>query len=613
MKFYTDAELAAILDQPIFRLTGQVADEMGVECYVVGGYVRDIFLQRPSNDIDVVVVGSGIEVATRLKKLLGRKAHLSVFKNFGTAQVKILPQKERSSSTVSEGAAAAPSSPIPAKERLGEGLEIEFVGARRESYSRNSRKPVVEDGTLEDDQNRRDFTINAMAICLNSKRFGELVDPFNGLADLEDGIIATPLDPEVTFSDDPLRMMRCIRFATQLRFQIEDATFAALERMAERIKIVSMERITVELNKIMLSPTPSRGLVDLQRAGLLQFILPEVAALDIVEQHNGRAHKNNFYHTLEVLDNVCRTERYLTENGELRTERYLTENGERRTERYDYHAPTENGERRTERYDYHIPTENGERRTERYDYHAPAENGERRTERHDNCQGSKTPLLSPRRGEESSSKTNHTSQFLVLSSQLNLYLRWAALLHDIGKTKTKRWDPAIGWTFHNHNYIGMKMVEPLFRRLKLPMGAEMHYVEKLVELHMRPQAIADDIVTDSAVRRLLSDAGDDIDDLMTLCEADITSKNEVKKKIFLENFRMVREKLADLKEKDYKRLLQPVIDGNEIMQLFSLKPSREVGILKQYLKDAVLDNRVENEHEPLMKLLKEKARAMGLS
>ena len=564
MKFYTDAELAAILDQPIFRLTGQVADEMGVECYVVGGYVRDIFLQRPSNDIDVVVVGSGIEVATRLKKLLGRKAHLSVFKNFGTAQVKILPQKERSSSPVSEGAAAAPSSPIPAKERLGEGLEIEFVGARRESYSRNSRKPVVEDGTLEDDQNRRDFTINAMAICLNSKRFGELVDPFNGLADLEDGIIATPLDPEVTFSDDPLRMMRCIRFATQLRFQIEDATFAALERMAERIKIVSMERITVELNKIMLSPTPSRGLVDLQRAGLLQFILPEVAALDIVEQHNGRAHKNNFYHTLEVLENVCRTE-------------------------------------------------NGERRTERYDYHAPDENGERRTERHDNSQGCKTPLLSPRRGEESSSKTNHTSQFSVLSSQLNLYLRWAALLHDIGKTKTKRWDPAIGWTFHNHNYIGMKMVEPLFRRLKLPMGAEMHYVEKLVELHMRPQAIADDIVTDSAVRRLLSDAGDDIDDLMTLCEADITSKNEVKKKIFLENFRMVREKLADLKEKDYKRLLQPVIDGNEIMQLFSLKPSREVGILKQYLKDAVLDNRVENEHEPLMKLLKEKARAMGLS
>ena len=484
MKLYTDAELAAILDQPVFRLTSQVADEMGVECYVVGGYVRDIFLQRPSNDIDIVVVGSGIEVATRLKKLLGRKAHLSVFKNFGTAQVKV-----NSSSLLSQSSS----------------LEVEFVGARRESYSHDSRKPVVEDGTLEDDQNRRDFTINAMAICLNSKRFGELVDPFNGLADLEDGIIATPLDPEVTFSDDPLRMMRCIRFATQLRFQIEDATFDALQRMAQRIKIVSMERINVELNKIILSPTPSRGFVDMQRAGLLPLILPEVSALDIVEQHNGRAHKNNFYHTLEVLENVC----------------------------------------------------------------------------------SQLP-------------SSH------------LYLRWAALLHDIGKTKTKRWDPAIGWTFHNHNYIGMKMVEPLFRRLKLPMGTEMHYVEKLVELHMRPQAIADDIVTDSAVRRLLSDAGDDIDDLMTLCEADITSKNEVKKKIFLENFRMVREKLADLKEKDYKRLLQPVIDGNEIMQLFGLKPSREVGILKQYLKDAVLDNRVENEHEPLMQLLTEKARTMGL-
>ena len=473
MKLFSDAELAEILHQPIFHQISQVADELQVECYVVGGYVRDIFLERPSNDIDVVVVGSGIEVAKRLKKLLGRQAHLSVFKNFGTAQVKMGDE------------------------------EVEFVGARKESYSHDSRKPIVEDGTLEDDQNRRDFTINAMAICLNQKRFGELVDPFNGLADLEDGIIATPLDPEVTFSDDPLRMMRCIRFATQLNFRIEDATFEALERMADRIKIVSMERIEVELNKIMMSPKPSIGFVDLQRSGLLQLILPEVAALDIVEQKNGRAHKNNFYHTLEVLDNIAQ--------------------------------------------------------------------------------------------------------------EKGLWLRWAALLHDIGKTKTKRWDPAIGWTFHNHNYIGMKMVEPLFRRLKLPMGAEMHYVEKLVELHMRPQAIADDIVTDSAVRRLLNDAGDDIDDLMTLCEADITSKNEVRKKMFLENFRMVREKLTDLKEKDYKRLLQPVIDGNEIMQLFDLKPSREVGTLKQFLKDAVLDNKVENEREPLMQLLMEKARQMGLT
>ena len=482
MKLYTDKELAQILDQPIFHQISQVADELGVECYVVGGYVRDIFLERPSNDIDVVVVGSGIEVATCLKKQLGRRAHLSVFKNFGTAQVKFFEGRGDEK----------------------EEIEVEFVGARKESYSHDSRKPIVEDGTLEDDQNRRDFTINAMAICLNQKRFGELVDPFNGLADLEDGIIATPLDPEVTFSDDPLRMMRCIRFATQLRFNIESVTFEALERMADRIKIVSAERIEVELNKIMLSPTPSCGFIDLQRSGLLQIIMPEVAALDIVEQKNGRAHKNNFYHTLEVLDNV-------SANG------------------------------------------------------------------------------------------------------ATLWLRWAALLHDIGKTKTKRWDPAIGWTFHNHNYIGMKMVEPLFRRLKLPMGAEMHYVEKMVELHMRPQVIADDIVTDSAVRRLLNDAGDDIDDLMTLCEADITSKNEVKKKIFLENFRMVREKLTDLKEKDYKRLLQPVIDGNEIMQMFNLKPSREVGQLKQFLKDAVLDNRVENEREPLMQLLMQKAHEMGLT
>jgi putative nucleotidyltransferase with HDIG domain len=486
MKLYTNEELAIILDKPIFHQIGQIADLMGVECYVVGGYVRDLFLERPSADIDVVVVGSGIAVATELKRLLGRKAFLNVFKNFGTAQVKVPSQGEAK----------------------GE-LEIEFVGARKESYSHDSRKPIVEDGTLEDDQNRRDFTINAMAICLNANRFGELVDPFNGLADLEDGIIATPLDPEVTFSDDPLRMMRCIRFATQLRFQIEDATFEAMERMASRMAIVSAERTIVELNKIILSPTPSRGFVDLQRSGLLQIILPELAALDIVEQKNGRAHKNNFYHTLEVLDNVA----------------------------------------------------------------------------------SNSSLL-----------TLHSS----------LYLRWAALLHDIGKTKTKRWDPAIGWTFHNHNYIGAKMVAPIFRRLKLPMGTELHYVEKLVELHMRPQAIADEEVTDSAVRRLLNDAGDDIDDLMTLCEADITSKNEVKKKIFLENFRMVREKLADLQEKDYKRLLQPVIDGNEIMQLFNLKPSREVGVLKQYLKDAVLDNRVENEHEPLMQLLMQKAHELGL-
>ena len=473
MKLYSDQALAKILDKEIFHLIGQVADEMGVECYVVGGYVRDIFLERPSNDIDVVVVGSGIEVASVLKKRLGRRAHLSVFKNFGTAQVKMGNE------------------------------EIEFVGARKESYSHDSRKPIVENGTLEDDQNRRDFTINAMAICLNKSRFGQLVDPFNGIADLEDGIIATPLDPEVTFSDDPLRMMRCIRFATQLNFQIEEETFDALGRMAERIRIVSGERIEVELNKIMMAPHPSKGFVDLLRSGLLHIILPELAALDIVEQRNGRAHKNNFYHTLEVLENAAQ-------------------------------------------------------------------------------QGA------------------------------GLWLRWACLLHDVGKPRSKRWDAAVGWTFHNHNMIGAKMVPAIFRRLKLPMGAEMKYVQKLVDLHMRPQAVADEEVTDSAVRRLLNDAGDDIDDLMLLCEADITSKNETKKKMFLENFRLVREKLTDLKEKDYKRLLQPVIDGNEIMALFNLRPSREVGVLKQYLKDAVLDNKVENEREPLMSLLLEKAAQMGL-
>ena len=477
MNLYSDEELAEILNQDIFHQISEAADRLGLECYVVGGYVRDIFLERPSNDIDVVVVGSGIKVAEELKRIVGKKAHLSVFKNFGTAQVKFWQK--------------------------GTEYEVEFVGARKESYSHDSRKPIVENGTLEDDQNRRDFTINAMAICLNKERFGELVDPFNGLADLEDGIIATPLEPGITFSDDPLRMMRCIRFATQLNFQIEEETFVALERMADRIKIVSGERIKDELNKIILSKTPSRGFVDLQRCGLLNIILPELSALDIVEQKNGRAHKNNFYHTLEVLDNVAM----------------------------------------------------------------------------------------------------HSD---------NLWLRWAALLHDVGKTKSKRWDPAIGWTFHNHNNIGAKMVPQIFRRLSLPLDMKMKYVQKLVELHMRPIAIADEEVTDSAVRRLLNDAGDDIDDLMTLCEADITSKNEVRKKMFLENFRMVREKLTDLKEKDYKRLLQPVIDGNEIMELFHLEPSREVGVLKQFLKDAVLDNRVENEREPLMQLLMAKAKEMKL-
>ena len=557
MRLFSDEELAEILDQQIFHQIGAVADELGVECYVVGGYVRDIFLERPSSDIDVVVVGSGIAVARELKRRLGRQAHLSVFKNFGTAQVKIQPtpspsQREGSLDTSTRDYQQQGNQALLPLGGAGGGLEVEFVGARRESYSHDSRKPIVEDGTLEDDQNRRDFTINAMAICLNKARFGELVDPFNGLADLEDGIIATPLDPEVTFSDDPLRMMRCIRFATQLNFQIEEETFDALQHMADRIKIVSGERIEVELNKIIMAPHPSRGFVDLQRSGLLSIILPELAALDIVEQRNGKAHKNNFYHTLEVLENVVPT---------------------------PSQQPTPSPSQREGRLD--TPTRDYQQQRNQYNGSLPQ-------------QGNQAPL--PLGGDGG-----------------GLWLRWAALLHDIGKTKSKRWEPAVGWTFHNHNYIGAKMVPEIFRRLKLPMGGEMKYVQKLVDLHMRPQAIADNEVTDSAVRRLLNDAGDDIDDLMTLCEADITSKNEVKKKIFLENFRMVRVKLDDLKVKDYKRLLQPVIDGNEIMQLFGLQPSREVGMLKQYLKDAVLDNKVENEREPLMALLIEKARKMGLT
>ena len=479
VKNYSDDELAQILDNDIFHLISDVADDMQLECYLVGGYVRDIFLDQPSDDIDCVVVGSGIKIATELKKRLGRKAYLSVFKNFGTAQVKIMSSGNRPP------------------------VEIEFVGARRESYQRDSRKPIVEDGTLEDDQNRRDFTINAMAICLNKDRFGELVDPFGGLDDLWDGIIRTPLDPDITFSDDPLRMLRCIRFATRFNFLIEDETFKALERNTERLKIISKERISEELNKILMTKTPSRGFVDLQRSGLLEYILPELAAMDSVEERNGKKHKNNFYHTLEVLDNVAKA-----------------------------NAP--------------------------------------------------------------------------------LWLRWAALLHDIGKPKSKRWDNVAGWTFHSHNFIGARMVPGIFNRLKLPQDAKMKYVQKLVELHMRPINIADDEVTDSAVRRLINDAGDDIDDLMILCEADITSKNEVRKAKFRDNYQLVREKIADLKERDFKRLLQPVIDGNEIMELFNLKPSKEVGILKAYLKDAVLDGIVANEREPLMQLLTAKATELGL-
>ena len=473
MRSLSDAELARLLDKPVFHLVGDVADELGVECYVVGGYVRDLFLERPSNDIDVVVVGSGIALAEAVRKRCGRRAHVSVFRNFGTAQLKY------------------------------DGMEVEFVGARKESYSHNSRKPVVEDGTLEDDQNRRDFTINALAVCLNGQRFGELVDPFDGYYDMEDRIIRTPLDPDITFSDDPLRMMRCVRFATQLNFYIDDETFAALERNRDRIGIISAERIIEEMNKILASPTPSKGFVELDRCGLLPLVFPELAALQGVEVVNGRSHKDIFYHTLEVLDNVAR-------------------------------------------------------------------------------------------------------------QSDNLWLRWAALLHDIGKPKTKRWDAKLGWTFHNHNFVGEKMLPEIFRRMKLPMNEKMKYVQKLVGLHMRPIAIADDEVTDSAVRRLLFEAGDDIDDLMTLCEADITSKNEQKKKHFLDNFVLVRQKLKDLEERDRIRNFQPPVDGMEIMRVFGLEPCAEVGTLKAAIKDAILDGIIPNEHDAAYRYLLARAAEMGL-
>ena len=469
----TTDELKQRFDGKIFKQISETADELGMECYVVGGYVRDIFLQRSSKDIDVVVVGSGIAMAEALGRRLGRGARVSVFKNFGTAQLKYRD------------------------------TEVEFVGARKESYTHDSRKPVVEDGTLEDDQNRRDFTINALAVCLNGGRFGELVDPFGGMDDLKERTIRTPLDPDITFSDDPLRMMRCIRFATQLNFYIDDETFESLCRNKERIGIISKERIADELNKIMLSPIPSKGFIDLDRSGLLELIFPELVALQGIETRNGRTHKDNFYHTLEVLDNISR-------------------------------------------------------------------------------------------------KTD------------NLWLRWAALLHDIAKPATKRWDTRAGWTFHNHNFIGEKMIPNIFRKMKLPMNEKMKYVQKLVGLHMRPIVIADEEVTDSAVRRLLFEAGDDIDDLMTLCEADITSKNSERKKRFLDNFQLVRQKLKDLEERDRIRNFQPPVSGEEIMRTFGLPPCQQVGALKSAIKDAILDGIIPNEYEAARQFMLQRAEKMGL-
>jgi len=543
VKHYSDKELAKILDRKLFHLIGDTADEVGLECYVVGGFVRDLFLQRQSNDIDVVTVGSGIALAEALKNKLGRRAHLSVFRNFGTAQLKF------------------------------KDIELEFVGARKESYSHESRKPVVEDGTLEDDQNRRDFTVNALAICLNANRFGELVDPFDGLADMEEGILRTPLEPEKTFDDDPLRMMRAVRFACQLNFKIDDETWEAIVKYADRIKIVSGERVKDELNKIMLSPSASYGISQLLECGLLDYILPELTAMNIVEERNGRKHKNNFLHTLQVLDNVVSAQRKAWE--EMAQQNDAKQSAAEAGGNQDADASQKVEDR-----------ESGENAANIDKTENSGKTGEISEEEHEPW---------------------------ALSREYYVWIRWAALLHDIGKPKSKRWDAQQGWTFYHHEYIGSKMVAGIFRRLTLPLDAKMKYVEKLVQLHMRPQVIADNEVTDSAVRRLVNDAGDDIDDLMMLCDADITSKNIQKRERFHENFRIVREKIKDLKIRDYKRLLQPCIDGNEIMERYGLKPSREVGELKKCLKDAVLDDRVPNEREPLLKLLDEKAKEMNLA
>jgi tRNA nucleotidyltransferase/poly(A) polymerase len=464
---------AAQLKHPIFKIIQQAADELGVEAYAVGGFVRDLILDRPSKDIDFVCVGSGIELATKAASIIDPKLHVSVFKNFGTAHFK------------------------------WNDWDFEFVGARKESYQRDSRKPIVEEGTLEDDQNRRDFTINALAISMNAASYGKLVDPFNGVQDMEEKIIRTPLEPDITFSDDPLRMMRAIRFATQLGFTIHPDTLASIKKNAERIDIISQERITDELNKIILARTPSIGFILLEETGLLKRILPEMQNLKGVENYEGKGHKDNFYHTLQVLDNITKT-------------------------------------------------------------------------------------------------TN------------DLWLRWAAILHDIAKPPTKKFVPGEGWTFHGHEVLGSKWVPNIFRRLKLPLGNEMKFVRKMVYLHLRPIALTKEEISDSALRRLLFEAGDDIESLLMLCEADITSKNRDKVRRYLMKFEIVREKLKEVEEKDRVRNFQPPVSGELIMETFGIQPCKEVGIIKDEIKEAVLEGKIRNDYEEAYAMMLELGSKLGL-